>query len=309
MIHYEIAGPAVIKVQQQAEFLIYCRNDAREMVDIPVTILEAEITQFKEKGEVLMGRLEKTADKGVLRALFRGRYVGEYHIQLWVKGALERRSVYKEPGLPLQILAAEPIVKEDYHFTAAGFGLYGGTVAKTVSFEMNIRNAKGEPKDIDREVLKVSLHQGLKKNDGYAERLSEGKYKCEITPFGPGDMVVKVNYAGQDVFESKVQFNAGLDATKTEIVEPPTGKVPLNQQQFFKIQAKDATGTDIPNGGEKFEVAVSGPSQGITGLVVRDELNGTYSVRFTLTKAGDFSMFVSWKGIALRGSPLKFKGE
>lgn len=71
----------------------------------------------------------------------------------------------------------------------------------------------------------MTLSQGLKKNEGHVERISEGKYKydianlinyypliyyrAEITPFGPGEMVIKVAYGGQDVIETTVSFNKG----------------------------------------------------------------------------------------------------
>jgi len=308
MVHYAISGPQVTKVQATTEFIVHCRNDENELVEIPPSILEVEITQKKEKGETMMGKVEKTAEKGVLKIVVRARFVGEYHIQLYVKGQLERRPVYVEPGLPLQVLAAEPQIKENYHFSAVGFGMMGGTVGKTVSFDLTVKNEKGELRDVDKERLAVTLSQGLKKNQGHVERIDVGKYKAELTPFGPGEMVVKLSYGGQDVIETAVNINKTVDASKTEIVAPPS-RVPLNQQASFTIAARDGEGNDITVGGEKFEVAVSGPSQGVTGLSVRDELTGKYSVRFTLTKTGDYSMFVSLKGVALRGSPLKIKGE
>lgn len=81
---------------------------------------------------------------------------GEYHIQLYVKvsplspspyfshdniqGALEQRPVYEPPGLPLQVVAAEPTLKETLLFSVAGHGLYGGAVGQTLSFEILVKS-------------------------------------------------------------------------------------------------------------------------------------------------------------------------
>ena len=65
----------------------------------------------------------------------------------------------------------------------------------------------------------------------------------------------------------------------------------------------------IYTGGEKFEVGCSGPKGGVTGLVVRDELTGKYTVRFTLTVAGQYKFFISLKGIEIKGSPLQITAK
>lgn len=100
-------------------------------------------------------------------------------------------------------------------------------------------------------------------------------------------------------------------------------KAPIGQQQTFQIQAKDAAGNkarlphpppfspplQVTTGGEKFDLGVSGPKGGVTGLVVRDELTGIYTVRFTLTAAGDYGFHLNHKGKPLTGTPFKVKAE
>lgn len=58
-----------------------------------------------------------------------------------IQGALERRPIYPAPGIPLQIIAADPVVKETMNFACSGFGMYGGTVGKLLSFDIVVRSA------------------------------------------------------------------------------------------------------------------------------------------------------------------------
>jgi len=121
-------------------------------------------------------------------------------------------------------------------------------------------------------------------------------------------MVVSLLYGGEPVIQTTVNWNATIDTRETCIVNPP-GHVLVGQQYTFTIQAKTDAGTELTNGGEKFDVAVSGPAQGTTGLVIRDELNGKYVVRFTLTKAGSYKFFISLSGADIRGSPLTIEAR
>jgi len=135
-----------------------------------------------------------------------------------------------------------------------------------------------------------------------------GKYKATFTPFGPGAMIVAITYNAEPVISTTVSWGATIDPFKTVIVNPPA-HVLVGQQHTFTIQAKTDTEEDLTNGGEKFNVAVSGPAGGITGLVVRDELTGKYTVRFTMVKPGGYKFFVSLSGADIKGSPLQIEAR
>jgi len=171
-------------------------------------------------------------------------------------------------------------------------------------FNIETKDDNGVPLECDLQKLQVTVSQGLKKMSGTCERVGAGKCRAEFTPFGPGDMIISITYGGQPVIETTVNYNVGIDPSKTQILNPLRNAL-VGQQNYFTIQAKGQTGQDLTTGGEKFEVCSSGPAGGVTGLVVRDELNGKYTVRFTLIKSGAFKFFVSLSGVDVVGSPME----
>jgi len=147
-----------------------------------------------------------------------------------------------------------------------------------------------------------------KKVAGNVDNVALGKYRVTFTPFAPGEMLVSVTYGSQPVIETSIQYNVGIDPTKTLILNPLQHSL-VGQQNSFTIQAKGVTGQDLNTGGEKFDVACSGPVGGVSGLAIRDELNGKYTVRFTLTKSGSYKFFISLNGADVSGSPMEIEAR
>jgi len=302
---YSLKGPQVAKVQSLVAYQLHCKDDNKEYLDIDVDIFDAELTAVS-KGEVMKGKVEKVS-KGVFKVSFRGRYVGEYTFNVFVKGALEKKAIFKEP-VPLKMIPGDPIVQEEMNFVVSGWGMHGGTVGKPLTFEIMVKNNQGQPSDCDTQRLIVVLNQDLKRVNAYCQRHSQGKYIAEFTPPGPGQWVVSVDYGGQEVCKAAVEFNFGIDAHQTDVVDPPH-EVLVGKQNTFTIQARGQGGEPITTGGEKFEVACSGPKGGVSGLVVRDELNGKYVVRFTLNVAGQYKFFITLRGVELKGIPVQITAK
>jgi len=181
--------------------------------------------------------------------------------------------------------------------------MHGGTIGKPLIFELNVKNGRGKPTDIDTQRLTAVLSQDLKKSRGYPQKVSEGKYNLEFTPPGPGNWVIAVEFGGQEVCKSSIELNYGIDPHHTEVVDVPTD-VLVGKLSTFTIQAKGQDAQIINTGGEKFECACSGPKGGISGLKVTDELNGKYTVKFTLMVAGQYKFFISLKGTDIKGVPI-----
>jgi len=278
----------------------------QELVDIDITILEAEMTEDRT-GDVFKGIINK-AGRGMFKLKFRGREVGTYHFNLWVKGLLEKKLVFSGQGVEVKFIPQDPIVTTNMNFSASGFGLTGGSYGKSYSFMIDIKDDDGQPLNCDVHKLQVTVSQGLKKISGSIDHVSTGRYRGSFTPFGTGDMIVCLSYGGDIVFETTVTINIGIDPSKTLIINPLQHTL-VGQQNTFTIQARGQTDQDLTTGGEKFDVACSGPAGGVTGLVIRDELNGKYVVRFTLTKIGTYKFFVSLRGADIDGSPMEIEAR
>jgi hypothetical protein len=306
MVYYTIKGPTLVKVQALATFELFCRNAEKELIHLEHNILETELIEDKT-GDVFKG-LISPAGKGIFKLQYRGKYAGKYFFNVWVKGKLEKKPIFPGKGIEFECTGGEIIVKRNMYFSASGFGLLGGSTGRSYSFNIEVKDDDNQYLDCDIYKMQVQITQGLKKQAASIDRLNVGKYKATFTPFGPGEMVISLTYGAEPVIQTTVNYGASIDPFKTEIVSPPN-HVLVGQQHTFTIQAKADNETDLTQGGEKFDVAVSGPAGGITGLVVRDELNGKYVVRFTMVKAGSYKFFVSLRGADIKGSPLNMEAR
>jgi len=221
---------------------------------------------------------------------------------------MKKKPIFPGKGISFECTGHEIVVTRNMYFSASGFGLMGGSLGRAYSFIIEVKDDDHQPLDCDIYKLQVSINQGLKRQTANIDRLSEGKYKATFTPFGPGAIIVSITYGGEPVISTTVTWGATIDPFKTEIVNPPA-HVLVGQQHTFTIQAKSENGEDLTAGGEKFNVGVSGPAGGTTGLVVRDELTGKYTVRFTMVKPGTYKFFVSLSGVDLKGSPLEIEAR
>jgi len=305
-VFYSIKGPTIIKVQNMAVFQLFCKNEDQKLVDIDSKILEAEMIE-ERNGDTYKGLISKESH-GIFKVQFRGRNVGKYHFNIYVKGRMEKRPIFTGEGVPLDVIPHDPIVTQNMYFTASGFGLHGGSVGKSYTFQIEVKDDNNNPIDCNLQKLQVEVSQGLKKLQGDCRSMGTGKYRAQFVPFGPGDMIISVIYGGNPVIQTTVTYNIGIDSTKTIIVEP-LRNVLVGQQNTFVIQARGQTGQDMNTGGERFDVACSGPAGGVQGLVIRDELNGKYTVRFTLVKSGTYKIFVSLKGVDVVGSPMEIEAR
>jgi hypothetical protein len=305
-VYYSIKGPTIVKVQSLAVFELFCRNEDKELISMDVHIYETEFTEEKS-GDTGKGLIEP-AGKGVFKLKFRGKHAGRYFFNVWVKGQLEKKPIFNGRGVEFECTGGEIVVTQNMYFSASGFGLLGGSLGKAYAFNVEVKDDNNQHLDCDIHRLQVQISQGLKKITGTIDRTGMGKYKASFTPFGPGEMIVSLVYGSEPVIQTTVNWNATIDVRTTEIVNPPTN-VLVGQQHTFTIQAKTDSGSELTTGGEKFDVAVSGPAGGVTGLVIRDELNGKYTVRFTLTKAGTYKFFISLSGVEIGGGPVQIEAR
>jgi len=309
---WNLAGPQVAQVSTEVIFKLICKNEQKELHDIPVTLLETELWRHDNKEKTTVrGKITKsTTEKGRFDVIFRPHHPGDHVFQIWVKGELEKKGIYKDGDLPkLKVIKEPTLTTEEIHFTAQGHGWHGGQVGKESTFEIFAKNPQGELEDVpDESKLTICITHGIKTMTGFIQRMNVGHYQADYTPWGPGEFDVVVQYGKHEVIRKKITFTFGIDAAKTTIIGAPE-KVTVGKQASFVIQAKSQMGHNINYGGQKFDCAVSGPPKGVTGLVVRDETNGTYTTRFTLIAEGSYKFFVKLGGIPLAGTPFVIIAE
>jgi len=302
---WSLAGPQVIARQAVGEFKITCRDKSNQTHEFDAANLEAKMWKEGDKRSEFMGTITRQ-NKGVFIIQFRPRETGVHHFNIWVKGALEKKSIYDENDpVVLKVIEEDTtLVKESLYFSIQGKGLVGGEVGYDTSFEISVTGADKRPRDVDASKLAVSVVGSGGKLNAYCEKVATGKYQTDYKPIAAGPHTVHVTYGGQEVCNSQVTYDNGVDPSKCCILEPPI-HVRVGQQATFAIDTKTESGKRLTRGGEKFDVGVSGPSGGVQGLVVRDEQTGSYTVRFTLVLPGVFKFFISLREVALDGSPFE----
>jgi len=157
-VMWTITGPTLVKVQALATFEMTARNEAKEIVHINLNILEAELTEDRT-GDTVKGLIHPTA-KGTFNLQFRGRNAGRYHFNVWVKGQLEKKSIFPGEGVPVEFTPNEIVVTRNMYFSASGFGLVGGSVGRSYGFNVEVKDDDNQHVDCDTYKLTVQISQG-----------------------------------------------------------------------------------------------------------------------------------------------------
>merc|ERR1712193_477960 len=74
----------------------------------------------------------------------------------------------------------------------------------------------------------------------------------------------------------------------------------------FTIQAKTAAGENRNEGGENFQVNITGPSGPVDSVEISDKGDGKYFVSYSLPDVtGEYTISVTVNGEDIKGSPWK----
>jgi len=146
-------------------------------------------------------------------------------------------------------------------------------------FDVDIKDADGN--DVPHEI----------------EDKGDGTYKVNYKPNGPGPQKVNVNLRGKPIKDAPftVNIKAGASAAFS-VVENYT----------FTIQAKTAAGENRNEGGENFEVNITGPNGPVETVEINDKGDGKYFVSYSLPDVtGEYTISVTVNGEDIKGSPWK----
>jgi hypothetical protein len=141
---------------------------------------------------------------------------------------------------------------------------------------------------------------------------NDGTYSVEYQAQDPGqhkiDVVVKssVKIYYDHIKDSpfSVPIKPGTDAAKSQVHGPGLKEAYDTLPANFHIQAKDRDGNNIPEGGDPFEVQVTGPS-GPVPVDLKDNGDGTYDITYHPTVHGPHDIDVKLRGKPVGGGPFK----
>jgi len=131
----------------------------------------------------------------------------------------------------------------------------------------------------------------------------DGTYQGSYTPAHPGRYQVDITLDGHPIKGSPYRplienANAGRSYAEGDGLTHGQTKHPLS----FTIHSVDADGNHVKEGGDPFEVKITGPQQ--VQPKVTDNRDGTYSVVYQVEKPGDYTINVDLHGQPIKDAPF-----
>eukprot|EP01113_Clastostelium_recurvatum_P018917 TRINITY_DN222_c0_g1_i3.p1 TRINITY_DN222_c0_g1~~TRINITY_DN222_c0_g1_i3.p1 ORF type:complete len:958 (+),score=357.35 TRINITY_DN222_c0_g1_i3:135-3008(+) len=190
---------------------------------------------------------------------------------------------------------------------AYGPGLEGGQKGKPAPFKIQARTKNGAPHPYGGDPFVVNV-----KNDKTGQTAparvkdnGDGTYDVDYTPSEGGNFHVDVTLDGQPISGGPFSVTI-MDATPDQSYAKGPGLEggQQNNPATFTIFAIDGEGRPVTKGGEPFSVNVHGP-EGETPVHVEDNGDGTYSVAYSPSAHGDYTVNVTLHGRPIKDTPKK----
>jgi len=246
---------------------------------------------------------EKVADP-VLRDNGDGTYDGEYQV--------EKPGVYTVDitldGVPIKDSPFKVLIENaraglSY---AEGPGLEGGQQYKEGVFTIHAVDVDGNPRADGGDPFKVEIG-GVEKVEPSITDNKNGTYTVKYTPKKHGDHSITVTLHGEHIKDSpfNVHIKPAPNAANSWAEGPGLVEAWDNEPAHFTIHAVDEDGNPRKDGGDVFDVKISGTSP-VTPVIV-DNGDGTYAVTYEPQEPGDYKIDVKLEGDNIKDSPFKVK--
>lgn len=285
------AGTEIGSTAEKAEFTIRARNKYGN--DIPVGGHDFNVELQGPKGSPAVEAEVKDNDNGTYTVTYQatvpGVYVGDT--------TLGSKSVHNSPFKVL-IEANDAAAEEaDPKWTSAtGPGLDSCCTTEEAPFTVVARNRYGNQLKKGGSDLKfrVKGHRGKAVKSSIKDN-GDGTYSAKYQPTAAGNQILELKLDGKPVskFPKSVAATQITDASKTVARGAGTEVASTAEVAEFIIQAKDAVGNNCNRGGDSFKVSVTSPSGAAVSSKVKDNGDGTYSVRYNPTTAGEHTVAVA----------------
>jgi filamin len=256
-------------------------------------------------GEPFVAKIAGPVNKDIpLKDNGDGTYTGTYNVDKPGDYTVDI-SLYDEPirDMPKSVhVKASSDAGKSY---AEGPGLDNPATHKPQEFTIHAIDHDGHPRTDGGEDFKVvlsgpeTIHPDVRDN-------GDGTYTVQYEPKKAGDYKVNVTLEDTPIKDMPRTINvkATPAAGKTWADGPglESGKVFDNEPTYFTIHAVDHDGKPRTDGGDNFDVKISGPAK-ITPEVI-DNGDGTYTVKYEPDVAGDYVIDVTAEGEHIKDAPF-----
>eukprot|EP01087_Luapelamoeba_hula_P016982 TRINITY_DN529_c0_g1_i1.p1 TRINITY_DN529_c0_g1~~TRINITY_DN529_c0_g1_i1.p1 ORF type:complete len:1445 (+),score=313.33 TRINITY_DN529_c0_g1_i1:188-4522(+) len=193
------------------------------------------------------------------------------------------------------------------HSTAEGPGLERAWTFRPNKFTVTTRDADGNPIQIERgaeytvDVAGPAGNVPVKVSDH-----GDGTYAVQYKPEKDGEHAVNVKVGGAHIKGSpfKVGSEQLVSAANSVVEGEGVTKLTTGKPSVFTIRSMDKTGKPVKEGGDDWQVEVKSPQGAAIPKRVRDNRDGTYTVRYVPPKTGEYIVTPTLYGQPIKGAPF-----
>jgi len=298
MVDFKLDGNYEHRVQSDIVFKLRCtKNGELAEVSFPV---EAFL-----KGAHDEVKADVSYHHGNYTLTFFARVVGIYEMHIKV----DNKWLYKDDDVMVSVV--DQIAKKfaDLIFELDGPILQGNLkVHRDTQLIIYVKAPNGNHKDIDESEIEVRVGQGHSLQKLHPRHIGTGTYEAIIAVDLPGFYPLDVFFEERTVLKEpvRIQWTTASDPKFTKAIQVPTIMVTVGEVSSFCIQSRNKNDLNNVVGGDLYEVRCDGPVE-IKDLVVRDTLNGKYTVSWTPTASGVYDFHISLNGVPIGNSPVQVK--
>jgi len=185
-----------------------------------------------------------------------------------------------------------------------GPGLKNGQAEKPAVFKITARDPEGHQRTDGGDNFEVHVDGPVKVTPKIVDN-GNGTYDVTYQTAEPGDYKVNVTLDGKPVAHLPVDVHIRpTPSAHNSYADGPgltKGEVFDNEPAKFTIHAKDPKGNPLTQGGDDFKVDIHGPVPVHPHVV--DNNDGTYTVTYDPTEAGDYKVDITLDGHHIKDAP------
>jgi filamin len=188
---------------------------------------------------------------------------------------------------------------------AHGPGTVSATTNNSAPFHIQAVNYFGDnlPTGGDQFVIQLTGPSGASVDVSCKDN-NNGTYDCAYTPTEIGKYKLNITLRGDAIKNSPYSPSiTGPDAKTSFAHGPGVEGARINAPAPFTVESRDASGKNVPTGGDAFTARVSGPDGAPLLCQFNDTHDGKYQASYTPTKSGRHTVEVLLNGEHIKGSP------
>jgi filamin len=190
------------------------------------------------------------------------------------------------------------------HSYATGPGVEGARTGKPAPFRIHSIGSDGKPKQSGGDPFRAKVSGPQAVGEIQLKDNGDGTYDGVYQVDKPGHYTVEINLDGQGIKNSpyKLLIEAG-NAGNSYAEGPGLEGGQQGKEGVFTIHSVDADGNPVRTGGDPFQVRIKGPG-GEVKPNIKDNGDGTHTVRYNPTGHGDYNIDVSLHDQPIKDAPF-----